>query len=48
MILLAKLAEVKVSLNFNFKMKDPGEVTFLLGMEIRKRVDGNIHLVQNT
>ena len=45
--LLAKLAEIKVFLNSNFKIKNLGEVTFLLGMEIRKQVDGNIHLAQH-
>ena len=28
-------------------MKDLGEVSFLLGMEIKKQIDGNIYLVQH-
>ena len=44
--LLDKLGAVKVFLHSNFRMKDLGEVKFLLGMEIRKQPDGDIHLVQ--
>ena len=45
--LLGKLAAITTFIHFNFRMKDLGEVTFPLGMEIEKQVDGNIHLIQH-
>ena len=44
--LMDKLGAVKLFLHSNFRMKDLGEVKFLLGMKIRKQPHGDIHLVQ--
>ena len=46
--LMDKLGAVKLFLHSNFRMKDLGEVKFLLGMEIRKLRDGNIQIVRHT
>ena len=46
-VLMDKLGAVKLFLHSNFRIKYSGGVKFLLGMEIRKQLDGNIHLVQH-
>ena len=40
------LAEVKERLKLHFKMKDMGSAHFLLGVEIRRRLDGGYFMVQ--
>ena len=49
-IMLEKLMEVlnglKGHLKTEFKMKDLGAATFILGMEIRRQENGDIFLVQ--
>ena len=45
-VLMAPLVGVKGHLKQEFKMKDPGEAKFILGMEIRRQENGDIFLVQ--
>ena len=42
---LSEIMEVKGGLHKEFKMKDLGEAKFLLGVEIRRRKNGNVFLV---
>ena len=43
---LGEIKEVKDGLCTQFKMKDLGEARFLLGIEIRRQVNGDVFLVQ--
>ena len=44
--MLEEIEKVKAGLSTEFKMKDLGEATFLLGIEIRRQANGDILLVQ--
>ena len=44
--LLGEIEKVKAGLSTEFKMKDLGEARFLLGIEIRRRANGDVLLVQ--
>ena len=44
--LLSRIESVKTFLHSRFRMKDLGDATFLLGMEIRRLSGGNIYLVR--
>ena len=43
---LDRIKEVKLGLHSEFKMKDLGEATFLLGIEISRQPNGDVFLVQ--